>query len=643
MIVFNKDKLRSNSRGYNQEIFFFLLFTFFTYLKFSFLEDVVTPSIARSYMMRAAACGISLCLAAVLSILHRRVRPAAALIVSFSLSVLAVTDILYMRYFADMFTFHNIALASQVMEISSSVLELLRAADFLWFLDIPLLLGYMFTARRLSVRSVFQRLTMLRAALAIFVFAVGSLVLFNHLSIYSKKIPGALTSMWNRPAVANNVGAMTYHVVDAWNIAGGLFRKGHISEDKIKEISSWFSNKTSPVNDLPMFGIAEGKNLIVVQVESLQDFVIGLKLGGQEITPNLNKFVRESVYFSSAYNQTGSGNSSDAEFLVNTGLFPASNGVAFTRFAANKFNSLPKLLVDSGYATLALHGDRPGFWNRNNMYPTLGFERFVSRFNFAEDEIIGMGISDKSFFRQSLEILAEESQPFYAFLVTLTSHHPFDYALMLEQTKLDTGEFSGRFIGNYLTSMRYADEQLGMFLQGLRAKGLFDNSVIVIYGDHSAVPPSSRPHLEKLVGRDLSSSWAWRSMNKVPLIVHVPAKKRISYADNNPAGLVDVAYTIASLLGLNYDSGFGGNLFVRDRAEPVIFSRGSYIMGEVYVEPALERATDINGGRARNYAEFSRLTAEVEKRLAYSNSILEHDLMPRLSKIKTSMLAKKEK
>lgn len=632
---------RSKIGRYYGEIFFFVIFVIFTYLKFSFLEDVITPGITRTYTSRAAAWGIALCLAVLLSFFQRRVRPWATLLLSFLLSALAVTDMLHMRYFADMFTFHNLALASQVMEISSSVRELMRASDYLWFLDIPLLLCYLFASRPLSARRFFRGLTPRRAVLALIIFSAGSLALFNHLSLYNKKVPGALTSMWNRPAVSSNVGAMAYHVVDAWNIVGNSFRRGHVSEAAVIEIGSWFADKSSVAGRSPLFGVARGKNLIVIQVESLQGFVVGLKLDGQEITPNLNKFIKESVYFSNLYNQTGSGNSSDAEFLANTGLFPAARGVAFTRFAANKFDSLPRLLTDNGYTTLALHGDRPGFWNRNNMYPALGFERFVSRFNFTEDEIIGMGISDRSFFQQSLEILAEQPRPFYSFLVTLTSHHPFNYAPMLRQTKLAAGELTGLFMGNYLTSMRYADEQLGMFLQGLRAKGLMDNSVIVIYGDHSAVPPSSRPHLENLVGRDLSSDWAWRSMNKVPLIIRVPAKKPISYVDNRPAGLVDVMATMAELLGLNYRTGFGENLFAADRAELVVFNKGSYVAGSVYVEPVFARATDIDSGKTMDYAGFSGLTKKVKERLDYSNMILEHNLMPWLSKIDESLLVKK--
>lgn len=636
MFGFLKGGLTINLKKGRWEYLFFLFFTIFSYLKFYYLENEITPSIRRSYVMLAAVWGIILCLAAALSLFPRKMRPFAVIAVSLLLSLLAVTDMLYMRYYADMFAFLNIMLASQVVEIASSVAALLRAQDLLWFLDAPLLAGYMVMARRLSADPLFSRLTIRRALFSLLVFCAGAFALSNHLSIYSRKVPGALSSMWNRPAVSNNVGVAVYHVADAWNTANGIAGRGQVSEDEVRDVSEWLSNKNSGERDSRVFGVARGKNLIVIQVESLQNFVVGLKLNGREVTPNINKFLKESVYFSRNYNQTGSGNSSDAELLCNTGLFPVSAGAVFTRFAANKFEALPKLLADNGYSTLALHGDRPGFWNRNSMYQALGFQRYVSRPDFEEDEIIGMGISDKSFFRQSLEILDSEPQPFYAFLVTLTSHHPFNYPPMLEQAGFDTGMLEDGFMGNYLAAMHYMDKQLGWFIEELRKKGLLDSSVVVIYGDHAAVPPSSRPQLEQLVGRNLAESWAWRSMNEVPLVVRIPGDRKISYVERKATGLIDVPVTLSALLGLRYDMGFGSSLFAKTGNEPVIFHKGSYIVGDAYVEPALGRVTNIESGSALNYADFAKLTKETDKSLVYSGKILEHNLIPELKRLDLS-------
>lgn len=638
-VRFIKNKVWTDLLWNKREFIFFFLFMLFTCMKFYYLEKIVTPSISRTFGMYAASVGGAACLAVFFSLLYHKIRFAVSLAVSFSLSLLVVTDILYMRYFADMFAFGNLALISQAADISESVIDLLRPADLLWFLDIPLLACYFFVAGGRREKPFFRKITLLRTACALLLFAAGGAALVNHITAYDKRIPGVLRSMWDRTAVSNNVGAMTYHVVDAWNTTRYFAGKGRVSGSEIRELGEWLAGRKNDVPEPRLFGAALGKNLIIIQVESLQDFVVGLRVNGAEVTPNINKFLGESVYFAETFSQTGSGNSSDAEFLANTGFFPAASGAAFTRFASNKLYSLPKLLAQNGYSTLALHGDRPGFWNRNNMYPSLGFGRFISRLEMEEDEIIGMGVSDRSFFRQSLEILEAEPQPFYAFLVTLTSHHPFSYKPMLEQTKFNTDGFTGEFMGNYLTAMRYADEQLGLFLGGLRKNGLLDNSVVIIYGDHSAVPPSSRPQLEQLAGRDLSAGWAWRSMNKIPLIIRVPGDKTPPRADRNPAGHIDVASTSAALLGYNFEGGFGTNLFLEGRDSPVIFSKGSYIAGDAFVEPSAEKATNVKNGMVLDFADFKALTAEAEKRLYYSNLILEHDLLIKLDKLKPAKYA----
>lgn len=630
MSDFEKNRFWASLSCDSREFFFFSMLGLFTYMKFYYLELTVTPSIRHNFVMVLASLGMTLCVVLLFSLFHRRVRLAASVLASFLLSLLVASDILYMRYFSDMFALRNLALVGHVAEISESIIDLLRPKDLLLFIDAPLLAGYAALTRRFSGAPLFRSVTRRRAVYSVIFFALGALALANHLRAYDRRVPGVLVSMWDRPAVSNNVGAMTYHFVDARNLIRDHWKRGRLSQDKIREIGEWMADKNARGGQSPLFGAAAGKNLIVIQFESLQDFVVGLKVGGAEVTPNINRFIRESVYFSETYSQTGSGNSSDAELLANTGLLPASSGAAFTRFASNKFYALPELLARNGYSTLALHGDRPGFWNRGNMYKSLGFGRFVSRFDMEQDEIIGMGISDRSFFRQSVDILAAEPKPFYAFLVTLTSHHPFNYAALLEQSGFDAGEFSGGFMGNYLSAMHYADAQLGMFLDGLRQRGLLDDSVVVIYGDHAAVPPSSRPDLEKLVGRDLSEAWAWRSMNKIPLIIRLPAQGRPVYTDSKPAGHIDVASTLAPLLGLTFEGGLGNDLFSGDKRSPVVFIRGSYIAGEALVDIPAKRAVSINDGRVLNYTDFNAHTEEAEKRINYSNTILEHNLQPKL-------------
>ena len=205
-------------------------------------------------------------------------------------------------------------------------------------------------------------------------------------------------------------------------------------------------------------------------MESLQSFVIGLKVGGRRGDAEPQRLCEGGLPpASDVYNQTGSGNSSDAEFLANAALYPAASGVAYTRFAGNHYEAFPKTLRDNGYRVFAMHGDRPGFWNRGHMYPALGFEKFISKKDYVNDESIGMGLSDKSFFRQSLEMLTQERQPFYSFMVTLTSHYPYNFPRLMEQADFDAGEYKGTVVGSYLAAIHYLDREFGVFIKGLKS------------------------------------------------------------------------------------------------------------------------------------------------------------------------------
>ncbi|MDD4838877.1 MAG: LTA synthase family protein, partial [Synergistaceae bacterium] len=442
-----------------RELIFFLLLFAVIFIKFYFLEYKISMQVTRYTASAASSAGIVLCLTVAVSLFWRKVRAFSALTVDFLISLLAVTDLLHLRYYSDMFTFMNIGLSSQVGEIADSVAALIHPSDFLYFADIPLLIFFIYISRKFRSVPFFKKVGIKRFLVSLLLIIVGALPVVYRLWSYEKRMPAVLSSMWDRPAVSNNIGALTYHLADVKNAAGHFLFREKLSDSQISEVKNFFNEKKRGISPGYLNGFAKGKNLIIIQVESLQQFVIDLRINGAEVTPNLNRFVRESAYFSGIYSQTASGNSSDAEFIVNTGLYPSASGVAYTRFAGNRYEALPKVLADIGYISLALHGDRPGFWNRHRMYPSMGFSRFISKKDFIVDENIGMGLSDASFFRQSLDILDKTQKPFYAFLITLTSHYPYNFEEIFKEAQLNTSPFEGTLMGNYLTSMKYFDDK----------------------------------------------------------------------------------------------------------------------------------------------------------------------------------------
>jgi phosphoglycerol transferase MdoB-like AlkP superfamily enzyme len=279
-----------------------------------------------------------------------------------------------------------------------------------------------------------------------------------------------------------------------------------------------------------------------------------------------------------------------------------------------------------------MHGDRPGFWNRNRMYSSMGFDRFISKKDFVEDENIGMGLSDASFFRQSIDVLGVTKRPFYAFLITLTSHYPYNFDGISSRMKLDTGSFDGTLMGNYLVSIKYFDDQFGRFIEGLSKNGLLDSSVVVVYGDHTAIPKWHRFNLEKLLGRSLKKDWQWKNVQRIPLVIRIPSAEAISGEEKDAAGLIDLPETLADLMGFEFKAGFGSNLFGNNKNEPTLFRNGSFIINNVFVEPYSEKATDMTKGEVLDYSKYAAMAEEVKKRLSLSDMILEHDLVPMLLK-----------
>ena len=620
---------RRVGRDYREFIFFaFMALSLF--LKFYFLEGEVSGLVTRQPLSIAASAAFCVLAVALLSLVWRRARLPLSLAFDLLLSLLVLTDVLHIRYYSDLFSFHNIGLSAQVGDVSESVFALFSAKDIFYFADIPLLYLYYRIFRRISVHPFFRAVTSRRLACAALLLVFSSSAIACRVHSYNKKIRGVLRSMWDRPAVCNNVGAVTYRLADSWNAARDRANKRTLSESEVNEAKEWYDAQRASFR-VPkgVFGAAVGKNLIVIQVESLQQFVIGLKFLGREVTPNLNEFARSVSFAGSAYNQTSSGNSSDAEFLANAAFYPASAGVAYTRFAGNSYEALPKFLRERGYRAIAMHGDKAGFWNRGHMYTALGFERFVSKKDYIVDEVIGMGLSDKSFFTQSLAMLKNEKQPFYAFLVTLSSHYPFNWEALAKRADFSIDGYRGTVVGNYLSAIHYLDREFGEFVKGLKASGLYDGSVVAVYGDHTAIPRWDSPALSRLLGVDFSKDHNWRYTQRVPLMINVPGVKKLPVSANNSFGVINLPRTLALLLGFDFRYGLGADMF--DGAQrPVIFRNGSFMAGDVFVAPQSRSAVNVRSGESTDYGEYEGMGEAVKKTLAVSDRILEYDLMPRM-------------
>lgn len=620
-------------KGFHESVFT-ILFGLLIWLKFTYFDRELSPNFSLTWRTLLGGIGVLLVLIPPVSLLPRKVRATAFIMLDLALSLLLLANRVSLRYYMDLFSLRNLGLSTQVWEVADSVWALLRPIDFLLFADLLILLPVLYVFHK---RDYWTPVTLKRVSLVIVCMAFGALGLTQKLQHYNKVCPGAITAMWDRPAVSISLGSLAYHAVDFWNTGHELLAQKKITESERAEIERWLLEWSSSNEGRRSHGIAKNKNLIIIQVEALQEFTLGLKVDDREVTPHLNALRKRGLYFSRAYNQTALGNSSDAEFMVNTSLFPVAKGVAYVRYGGNRYLSLGKLLQEKGYKTLAFHGDRPGFWNRNHVYPSIGFDRYISNADFKMEESIGLGLSDKSFFKQSLEIIKEQPSPFYAFLITLTSHYPFNFPKIKEQMPhFSLGKLEGTLLGDYLRSIHYADEQIGSFVRGLEEAGILKNSLLVIYGDHPGVPLPDREALANLLRRDLEAPSAWREIQKVPLLFYMGEGGFLRGENDTPTGQMDVAPTIANLMGMKMPIAFGRDL-LNSQPSAVLFRNGTYVFGQKWVDPGLGKVRDLQKHHELDYTEYiKKMTEKNQRHLSFSDRVLESNLIPLLNGVKVN-------
>ena len=496
-------------------------------------------------------------------------------IVNLFCTFLIITDLLYFRYFGTPANLYVFMQSANLTDLGPSILELMKRTDLLYFLDLVLLpFFFLFTAHRITPSRRLCCCTLLL-----------SLLLTTYYPLYNYS-QGVEFRRFTANDTLYAFGPLGFHFMDtAYFIKD---RNIKLTPEIKTEIQDWFTikqqqekhKKTSPYQDL-----GNGKNLIVIQVESLQNFVIGKTIHGQEITPHLNKLLKSSLYFPYFYPQTIAGNSSDAELIMNTSLYPLQQGSTFFIHPHNQYDSLPLLLKEKGYQTLAVHADEANFWNRHQAYPVLGFDQYISIEKMEETEMIGMGLSDEAMFKQSVSFLQTTAQPFYAFIITLTNHYP--YYIPADKAFLQLpAPLAQSHLGNYLQSVHYTDQTIGLFMEELEQTGLLENSLIAIYGDHDGLFKRDQAEIEKLFTHKTISEEEWiRNYVPVPLLLY--QKGLTGKTFKTYGGQVDFLPTITHLMAIDsskHPYAMGQNLLTTENDFALIPS-GDYITQAARVTP----------------------------------------------------------
>ncbi len=571
------------------------------------------------------------------------------------LTALCTINSIYYTFYTSFASVSMLPLMQFAIGVGDAIVENVIQIKDVLYLSAPIIMiiTYISLKKDKKVKNIKSKKVMLKTALAGFVL----FVLFA-LSLTSLEI-GRFASQWNREYIVMRFGIYTYQVNDIVQSVGPQITSLFGYDSAMKEFEEYQDNKEEPEEN-EYTDVLKGKNIIAIHAESIQQFVIGLEFNGQEVTPNLNRLVEEGLSFTNFYSQVSVGTSSDTELTLSTSLMPTLNGTAFVSYFDREYVTMyDKLKEEQGYYIFSMHGNTADFWNRRVMHENLGYDKFYSKadYDVTEENIIGLGINDVEFFSQSIqyiEEIASQNQPYYGTMITLTNHTPFSDVDKYGEFPVDIKEevtnpdgttsivsypyLEGTKLGNYLKSVHYADMALGLFFEELDAKGLLENTAIVIYGDHDARLSSNDYELmynyDKLTNSTIPEDdpnyfemddYQYELNRKLPLIIWTKDQV-VTGTNDNIMGMYDVGPTLGNMMGFENEYALGHDIFDIKEDNIVVFPNGNWVTNKVYYNSQKREFLPLTE-EVIGEEYISEGNAYSEELLAISNNIIVYNLL----------------
>lgn len=570
---------------------------------------------------------------------------------SFIFVVICIVNAHYYGYYASFVSVSLLATSVFVNEVSDVIAkDVLKIEYFLYLWQIFGLLylnyilkkkGYYETIRQKN-KSLFKKTTIFSI-----ITICAALISVNN-SEWNR-----FRNLWNRETVVRTFGIYVYQFDDIiQSLRPGL--NNIFGHDKAyKKVSEYYFENKYKEQKNNYTGIFEGKNVIVIHAESIQSIAINRKFNGKYVTPYLNKLTKEGMYFSNFYSQVGVGTSSDAEFTFSTSLMPSLNGTVFVNYFDTEYVTIQKLMKEKGYYVTSMHANNGDFWNREVMHKNMGYDKFYDKEYFTIDETIGLGLSDKSFFKQVIPYLKEikeNNQKFYTTLIMLSNHTPFDDLELTDEfnteVKYDVNgkeiianPIEGTMLEDYFRSVHYADQAIEELMENLDKEGLLENTVVVIYGDHDAridkedydllynYNPETKELYEETDKNYIEyNKYDYVIDKKVPFIIWTKEKEHIEEI-TIPTGMIDVLPTLGNMFNIHSDYQLGTDIFnIQNGDNLVVFSDGSYITKDIYYIAQKNEIYPLNND-AVDEKYVAKNSKKADEIIEISNNIISFDLI----------------
>ena len=515
------------------------------------------------------------------------------------ITTIIFANFLYYSYSTNFLSFYQIENLKYAKEIGGGLVTIINLKNVLsfWTDNILIVLLSVLIYRK-TEKTIYKNI-ILKTALILIILILNILVVH-------KKINGIYDwRRYNKSLIIQDVSIYYYHYEDAKEYFSSMFIKEEIDEEKLKKI--YENNLNEKTKNTEYTGIAKDSNVIILQLESLNEYIIGKTVNGKEITPNLNKFFIENIYCQDMYNQ-GLGTTADSEFEMENSMYPLENGYVFQKYYSNTWLDIYTTLKEEGYYTSFMHPNISTFWNREEMYNN-GYK--IDEYNdidkFPNIERAGEFYSDEGFFKEAVKIMNSYEGKFGTTLVSVTTHIPFYLTGVsnLEEkitiTSEDVKEYGDEYFRNYLISCNFVDYAFGEFIKELEKTGLMEKSILVVYGDHGA-GLTCTDDIKKIYEEN---SLVYTEFEDAIKDVHIPFGIKIPGAEENyivekSVAKIDIKPTILDLLGVEDKFSIGDTIFGKKdysfiKGLGYVTSKNYYINGKYYNRENLEEVEETEG------------------------------------------------
>ena len=551
------------------------------------------------------------------------------IVIDLVLSTWLFANILYYREFSNFLSLSIIKTSGSTADnLGKSIVGITRVTDFLTFIDVLAIIALMIgKVIKYDLRPLILKFNLLLEGLAVVLIGVN-------LMMAQKDRSGLLTRTFDNSYIVKYLGMNQYAVYDSFKTAQTSEQMAKANVSDLSSVKKYL--KANYVKPNPEYtGVAKGKNVMVIHLESFQQFLIGYKWKGKEVTPNLNKLYRSknTLSFANFYNQVGQGKTSDAEMMLENSLYGLQSGSAMSSYGtSNTFESAPAILnQQGGYTTAVMHGGAGSFWNRNNAYKQFGYHYFMplSYYENKPKYYIGYGLKDKIFFDQSIKYIERLPQPFYLKLITVTNHYPYD--LDKKNQSIDPTDTGDETVDGYVQTAHYLDQAIGELMRWMKKTGLDKNTMLVLYGDHYGISGNHHKASAELLNQDEFTNFDNLKFQRVPLMFHMPGLK--GGIKKTYGGEIDVLPTLLNLLGINDRKAiqFGHDLLSSKAPQIVAQRNGDFItpkyakVGSTYYDT--KTGEEIEDPDEKLKAKLVAISNKVTTQLSLSDRVIAGNLL----------------